>query len=211
MASKITRRSLALERQLAGRHLVQHRTERKQSVRASSSLPDLLRRHVGHRAQRRARTGQVSAHPRSAVSVADLLLAERCVDVHLGQSEIEDLGVPALGDENVRRLDVAMNDAFGVRGVERIGDLDAESRTDVDLQRTCRDAVLQRHAIEKLHGDERAAILLADFVDGADVGMIQRRRGARLAPERSSAAGLGDVVGQELQRDEAAESVSSAL
>ena len=48
------------------------------------------------------------------------------MSVDLGQSEIENLGVPALGDENVRGLDVAVDDAFGVRGVERIGNLDGE-------------------------------------------------------------------------------------
>jgi len=35
-------------------------------------------------------------------------------------------GVPALGDENVGGLDVSMNDALGVGGIERICDLDSE-------------------------------------------------------------------------------------
>ena len=34
--------------------------------------------------------------------------------------------------------------------------------------------MLQRHAIEKLHGDERLSVLVVNFVDRADVGMIQR-------------------------------------
>ena len=53
----------------------------------------------------------------------------------------------------------------------------------LDLQRPPRDAVLQRHAIQKLHGDERLAVLLADFVDGADVGMVQGRSGSSFALE----------------------------
>ena len=45
----------------------------------------------------------------------------------LGETEIENFGVAALGDENIGGLDVAVNDAFGVRGVERVGDFDGES------------------------------------------------------------------------------------
>ena len=39
---------------------------------------------------------------------------------HLRQPEIEDLHMTALRDENVRRLDVAVDDSFAVCGVQRI-------------------------------------------------------------------------------------------
>ena len=46
----------------------------------------------------------------------------------------------------------------------------------------------------------------ADFVDGADVGMIQSGRRSRLAPEAFQRLRIfGQLVGQELQGDEAAE------
>ena len=45
---------------------------------------------------------------------------------HLREAEVENFGVAALGDENICGLDVAMDDAFGVRGVERVGDFDGE-------------------------------------------------------------------------------------
>ena len=45
---------------------------------------------------------------------------------HFCQSEVENLGVAALSDENVGWLDVAVDDAFGVSGVERVGDLDGQ-------------------------------------------------------------------------------------
>ena len=44
----------------------------------------------------------------------------------LGQTEIQNLGVAAIGDENVRGLDVAVDDALLVRGVKRIGNFDGE-------------------------------------------------------------------------------------
>jgi hypothetical protein len=43
----------------------------------------------------------------------------------LGEAEVEHLGVPAFGDENIGGLNVTMNDPFGVGGVQSIGDFDA--------------------------------------------------------------------------------------
>ena len=51
----------------------------------------------------------------------------RLVGRGLRQTEIENLR-SARGQEDVRRLDVAMDDALAVRGVERIGDGDARCR-----------------------------------------------------------------------------------
>ena len=42
------------------------------------------------------------------------------------QAEIENLRVPAFGDNNVRGFDVAMNDSLGMRGIERVGDFDGK-------------------------------------------------------------------------------------
>ena len=66
--------------------------------------------------------------------------------------------------------------------------------------------VLQRHAVQKLHGDERLAVLLADFVDGADVGMVQGGGSLGFTLEALQCLGVsGHFVGQELQRNETAE------
>jgi hypothetical protein len=45
------------------------------------------------------------------------------------------------------------------------------------------DAVLQRHAVQELHDDERLTILLSDLMNRADVRMVERGRCTRLAAE----------------------------
>ena len=66
--------------------------------------------------------------------------------------------------------------------------------------------MLQRHAIEKLHGDERMPILLADLVNRADVGMVQRRRRPRLAPEPLQRLRVVcNLIGQKFQRNKPAQ------
>ena len=83
----------------------------------------------------------------------------------------------------------------------------AERQQRVDFERAPGDEVLQRQAVQKLHGDEALAVVLADFVNGADVGMVQRGGGTRFAPETFERLGiLRDIVGQKLEGDEAAES-----
>ena len=51
-----------------------------------------------------------------------------------------------------------MNDPLGVGGIERIGDFDCDSQQRFHLQRTPRDAMPQRHPVEKLHCDERHVV-----------------------------------------------------
>src|SRR6202162_4031069 len=89
------------------------------------------------------------------------------------QSKIENLGVSALGDEDVGGLDVAVNNSLGMRGIEGIGNLDGERENQLYFHRSACDAVLQGRALKKLHNDERSAVLFADVVNCADVGMVQ--------------------------------------
>ena len=83
------------------------------------------------------------------------------------------------GDENIGGLDVAVNDAFGVRGVERIGDVDANFEEALDFDGRVGDDVLERGAFHEFHDDEDAAVVLLNVVDGADVGMVQSADAAR--------------------------------
>jgi hypothetical protein len=65
-------------------------------------------------------------------------------------------------------------------------------------------AMLQRDPFQKLHHDEGPAILLADFMNRADVGMIEGGSGLRLALKTGQRLRVfGNFVGQKLQGDEA--------
>ena len=111
---------------LAGRHLVHHDAEREE-VRARVQLfsPHLLGGHVGNRADGRSRAGQAFVEARGG---RHLRAGIGLTFGQLGEAEIQDLGVAAGGDEEIRRLDVAMDDPCRVRHVEGVDDLDRELR-----------------------------------------------------------------------------------
>ena len=71
-----------------------------------------------------------------------------------------------------------MYDAFAVRGIERVGDLDPEVENFVDRQWPLRHELKQCLALQKLHREERMSLYLADVMQRADIGMIQRRGSA---------------------------------
>ena len=65
--------------------------------------------------------------------------------------------------------------------------------------------MLQRGAFHEFHGNKCLAVLLANFVDGADVGMIERRRRASLSSKALQHLRiLCQLIGEKLERDKAA-------
>jgi hypothetical protein len=83
---------------------------------------------------------------------------------------------------------------------------------DVHVERASCDPVLQSCAVQILHGDEGTPVLLVDFVDGADVGMVQGRGGFGLALKPAeSLQVLRNVIGQELRAAKRSSLTSWAL
>ena len=122
--------------------------------------------------------------------------------VQLRQAEVQDLRVPALGHEGVRGLDVAVDDALGVSGVQGVGDLDRQLQQLRRLDGLARDAVLESLALQQLHADEGLAFVLVDVVNGADVGMIEGGGGLGLSLEPLQGdLVVGESLGEELQRN----------
>ena len=101
----------------------------------------------------------------------------------LGEAKIQDFDAAAVGNENVGGLDVAMDDALFVGGVESVGDLCAEVDDAWNGKGTGGDQLVESLAFEQLHGDEGAAILLFDGVNGANAGMIERGSSSGFAEE----------------------------
>ena len=66
---------------------------------------------------------------------------------------------------------------------QRVGDLDSEAQDLVDGQRPLGEAIGQRLAFEVLQDEVVDAVLLADVVERADVGMVEGGDGAGLALE----------------------------
>ena len=85
-------------------------------------------------------------------------------------------------------------------GIQRIGDLDAQIEHSFDLQRLASDLVPKRLPLQQFHSDEGSPISLVDFVDSADVRVVQG--GGSFGFPLESAESLcvvGKFIGKELQ------------
>ena len=122
------------------------------------------------------------------------------------EAEVEKLGVAASRNENIGGLDVTVDDAFRMSSVESVSDLYSRVEKQIQVERAAGDAFAERLAFQKLHGDESAAFVFADVVDGANVGMVEGGGGASFTLETlEGLTVVGESVGKEFQSDMAAE------
>ena len=122
------------------------------------------------------------------------------------EAEVEDFDAAIVGDHDVGGLEVAMDDAFFVRGGERVG----ESAGDVDDlcggQAAGRDEAVEGLAFDEFHGEEMDAVGFFDREDGDDVGVIEGGDGAGFALKTGEAVGIARHIGrQNLEGDVAVE------
>ena len=199
------RRRVAGEGRASGGHLVEHRAAGEDvGPRVEGLAARLLGGHVRDGADRHPGTRQVLLGHRGRQGAVPRAGAAGLRP--LRQAEVEQLGLAALGHEDVGGLDVPVHDAARVRGLEGVGDLDAEIEQRVELEGSRGEAVAQRLAFEQLHGDEGPPVVLVDVVDRADVGVLERGGGARLALQPLEGLRVArQLLGQELQRDASAE------
>ena len=99
-----------------------------------------------------------------------------------------------------------MDDPLSVGLVERVRDLAAEAEDLVESERTLHEPLGQGLALEVLHDEELDAVLVADVVQRADVGVGKRRDGLRFPLEPLTTLGAGgEVRRQDFYRDRAIE------
>ncbi|MBZ5582546.1 MAG: hypothetical protein LAQ30_10155, partial [Acidobacteriia bacterium] len=185
-----------LKRPPAGDHFVEHGPEAENVRTGVQGLAfGLLRRHVGHRPFLRGGAQRARGFVPAARRLSQL-----------GQSEIEHLHQPVLVHHEVAGLQVAVHDARRVRPAERIRDLHAVPERLAQLQPFAPDQLVQRAALDVLHGDVVHAVLPVDVVDVNDIGVAQRRGGLGFLHEAPLALGVGHFVRrQNFNRDEAVE------
>ena len=124
-----------------------------------------------------------------------------------GDAEVRHLD-DALGvDDDVVRLDVAVDDAVAVRVAQRREDLARVRDRDRNRAEAARaDQLLQRASLDVLHDDVVRAVVLAAVEDRDDVRVREPRRVRRLAPEALDELVVVRVARvQHLDRDPSAE------
>ncbi len=101
------------------------------------------------------------------------------------QAEIGQLDRPRGGEDDVVRFDVPMHEALAAPGeIERPGDLQCDIHRPVGHQAPAmQDRLLQRAALDVLHGEEEQPGILAHRVRLHDVGVVDGGRGPCLVHE----------------------------
>ena len=175
----------------AGEHFIEHDAEREEvAARAGFAADGLLRCHIRDGADGDAFGG-------------DLRAADRFREPEIGNARNA-----LLGEHDVLRLQVAVNDAVavGVREAVRDGSHDADGFGDGELLGALGirlHAGAESAAGEIFEDEKPAAVILIHRVNGGDVGVVQRRDRARFRLETLNARRAGDdFMGQELQCDE---------
>ncbi len=107
-------------------------------------------------------------------------------------------------DQDIARLDVAVDQALLVGVVQRLGHLRHQRRRLAERQAPVLKQVPRRLPVDEVRDDHRQPVQRGHLVDRDDPRMAELGRGARLALEAAQLLGLGQQPGvRDLQGDEA--------
>ena len=117
----------------------------------------------------------------------------RVVPDAFGQAEVGDLGTTVGGQEDVGRLEVAVDDPLHMGGVDGAGEDADGPRGLSDVLRPAIDVGGETASVDEFEGEVREAADLADVVDLDDVGVLEAGEGLGLLvePRKGDGAGVG--------------------
>jgi len=165
-------RRLVGKRQLARQHFENHHAQRVEvGAVIHGRAHDLFGRHVGRRAQ--DVTGLRQAQRTGLISPSGLARNAKVAHQHVALAVKHDVG----------RLDVPMDDTLPMSIVQRGGDLSEQMAQLVKRQTTDAQHVLEGAAVHVAHDNVGRVVRAVEIVHRQDVGMLQPRDDARLAPE----------------------------
>ncbi len=158
------------ERVAAGSHFVKHHSQRK-NVRAGVYRPaqNLLGAHVLQRShQRSGQRSRLGAH----------FGLDAFWPLSARDSEVQDFDPASIVDHDVRRLDVAVNDAPGVRFVQGVRRLNTDLDDLAGIHRLALHPLGEGLPGDVLHHDEgRPAGCLSNLVNDTDIRVVESRGG----------------------------------
>jgi len=96
------------------------------------------------------------------------------VKAYFRQTKIQNLCIPRLVNEDVGRLDVSVNDTLVMSSTQAVRHVCSDSQKDLQFHRVPGNRALQSFPFQILHDGEGFAVLFANVLNGAYVGMIQR-------------------------------------
>src|SRR5262249_23311980 len=101
-----------------------------------------------------------------------------------GQTEIAHHRLPVSIEQNIRRLEIAMQNPFGMGVLNRMADFSHQCDRAARFPSKSPPRLDQATASGKLHTEERKLVFaLAHFINGQDIWMIKMCRRLRFAPE----------------------------
>ncbi len=109
--------------------------------------------------------------------------------------------------EDIGRFQIAMDDAAAVQRAERGQDAESDRDRLRSTQRSITEFLFERLSLEQLHGNEEPAGILTDFIDLADVRVVDAGGSLGLTPQALARHLVAGRRRQGLQRDRSLEPI----
>ena len=192
------RRRTSGERALAGQHLIEHAAEGPDvGAFIRRQAPGLLRAHVRRGSEDDADL-RLEGGRRRHVG----LRVRRPWREHFREAEVEDLHASFASQRHVGWLDVAVDDAAVVRGLDGISELLRNGQRLGRREAAVLQPLRQRLSVDELEDEKRRAAGFFEAVNRGNMRMTERRERLRLSLEPGDAIRVtGHRVGQRLDGD----------